>query len=101
MVIDDLDDYFGNDEDDPPEGDAPSEICPLCMIEKKEDTHIVWTSEKTEKVKKLISDFIKKHKVSCAESVQQCDAPNIESVDLVGDIVDILNPTINYGDDDE
>lgn len=73
----------------------------LIMIRNSPEPQIIWDDEKTEKIKSLINNFIKKHRVSCAESVHQCDEPNLESVVLVGDIVDILNPHISYGDDDE
>lgn len=53
---------------------------------------VEWTPEKEEKVKKLIEDFIDRHRVSCAESVMQCDNPNLESPVLVGEIVDVLEP---------
>lgn len=56
---------------------------------------VQWDEKKTEKVKELITDFIKKHDVTCAESVYQCDAPNLASVELVGEIVDVLDPYVS------
>lgn len=58
-----------------------------------------WTQEKEDAVKDLINKFIEKHEVTSGESVMQRDAPNIESVELVGDIVDVLD--VEYMEDDE
>lgn len=53
---------------------------------------INWTNEKTERVRKLIDNFINKHSISSGESLFQRDEPNTESVDVMSDIVDVLEP---------
>lgn len=54
---------------------------------------IDWTEEKKSKVLKMIEDWIQEHGVTCGESVQQCDGPSIDSVNIMSDIVDVVEPT--------
>jgi hypothetical protein len=45
--------------------------------------------------------YIREHEVTSGESVVQCDNPNLDSVNIMADIVDIIKPELEYGDDND
>jgi hypothetical protein len=64
-------------------------------IEIYGDTYKVDLSEEAkDKIVQKILDWMQKYKISCGESVQQTDWGQMESPNLVSDIIDdILKPT--------
>lgn len=59
-----------------------------------------WSEENIEKVKQLIEDFAYEYEVTCAESVQQCDEPNIDSPILVGNLLEVVITDYDYEEDE-
>ena len=58
------------------------------------DIKINWNSIKKDKIIMELIFFILRHKVSCGESVQQCNSSALDSVNVMAKLVDIIEPEI-------